>query len=346
MLYFVTGGAGFVGSHLIDLLTSRGDHVVVLDDLSTGRLENIEHLLSSDLVEFVEGSVLDEALVDDCMGRADKAFHLASAVGVQLIVERPLDSLLTNVRGCDVVMGAAARHEVPLLFTSTSEVYGKNSQGALDEDADRLVGSPFKARWGYSTAKSFGEALVHSYVRELDCHMVAARLFNTVGPRQTGAYGMVLPRLVRQALDGDELTVFGNGTQSRCFTHVLDTVQALVLLSDASEEARGRVFNIGSTVEVAIIELAGRVIERTNSRSAIRLVPYHEAYEDGFEELGRRKPNLGAIESLTGWKPMRSVETAIDDLIAWHDSEPSTDPRMPVGVGASGSALDVNGRAG
>lgn len=316
MRYLITGGAGFIGSHLVDALTTRGDSVLVVDDLSTGRRENLELSLESERVELVEGSVTDAALVDDCMQATDACMHLASAVGVQLVVERPLETLTRNVRGCDVVISAAARHDRWLLFTSTSEVYGKNSDGALTEDSDRVLGSPFKARWGYSIAKSFGEALAHGYHREQSARMVVTRLFNTVGPRQSGAYGMVLPRFVQQALAGEDLTVYGHGTQSRCFAHVADTVHALLLLAD-SEAAVGSAYNVGSSVEVPIVELAGRVIERSGSDSTIRLVPYTEAYDEGFEELGRRKPDTTALEHLTGWQPSRSLDEAIDDVIAY-----------------------------
>jgi UDP-glucose 4-epimerase len=318
MRYLITGGAGFVGSHIVDALTTRGDEVLILDDLSTGRLENIEHIRDSELVDFVEGSVLDQDLVDDCMTSVDVCLHLASAVGVQLVVSRPLDSLQRNIRGNDIVISSAARHDRPLLFASTSEVYGKNSSGALSEDSDRILGSPYKLRWSYSTAKAFGEALAYSYAREQGSRMSVVRLFNTVGPRQTGAYGMVLPRFVRQALAGDDLTVFGNGTQSRCFAHVLDVVHGILLVLD-TEEANGRVFNIGSPVETAVIALAGKVIERTGSESKIQLVSYEEAYDEGFEELGRRKPDTSALEALTGWRPTRTVEEAIDDVIAYEN---------------------------
>jgi UDP-glucose 4-epimerase len=316
MRYLITGGAGFIGSHLVDALTTRGDSVLVLDDLSTGRRQNLEHVLDLELVEFVEGSVVDESLVDACFGSVDRCVHLASAVGVQLVVSRPLDSLQRNVRGNDVVISAAARHRCPLLFTSTSEIYGKHSDGALVEDSDRIVGPPSTLRWSYATAKAYGEALAFSYVREYGSDMIVTRLFNTVGPRQTGAYGMVLPRFVRQALAGDDLTVYGNGTQARCFAHVLDVIYGIVLLLE-EEQAVGRAFNIGATTETAIVELARNVIERTGSDSAIRLVPYDEAYEHGFEELGRRKPDTGALHELTGWTPARSVDDAIDDVVAF-----------------------------
>ena len=329
MRFLITGGAGFIGSHLVDVLTSRGDQVIVLDDLSTGRLENLEHILDSELVEFVEGSMVDEGLVDELMGVCDACLHLASAVGVQLVVSRPLDSLQRNVRGNDIVISAAARHGRKLLFASTSEIYGKNSTGALSEDSDRILGAPTTLRWSYSTAKAFGEALAYSYVREEGAEMTVVRLFNTVGPRQSGAYGMVLPRFVRQALEGEDLTVYGNGMQSRCFAHVLDVVHAITLLFD-EKRAKGNVFNVGSQNVTPIIELARKVIERTGSTSAIRLVPYEAAYQEGFEELGRRQPDTSAIEALTGWQPTRTIDEMIDDVIAYEQVSASVDQLVAV----------------
>jgi UDP-glucose 4-epimerase len=282
----------------------------------------------------VEGSVLNEDIVDECMRSVDACLHLASAVGVQLVISRPLDTLRRNVLGNHIVISAAARHDRPLLFTSTSEVYGKRSDGSLSEDSDRLLGPPDKLRWSYATAKSFGEALVYSYVREQRAQMSVVRLFNAVGPRQTGAYGMVLPHFIRQALRGDDLTVYRNGTQSRCFAHVLDVVHGIVLVHD-DERANGRVFNIGSATEIPIVELVRRVIERTGSRSRIKLVPYDEAYADGFEELGRRKPDTAAIRELSGWTPARTVNDAIDDVIAYERQAPRM-PRQPAGLRVAG----------
>jgi UDP-glucose 4-epimerase len=316
MRYMITGGAGFIGSHLVDTLTTRGDSVLVLDDLSTGGRDNLQAALSSNLVELVEGSVLDEDLIAACIQAVDGCLHLASTVGVQLVMSRPLDTLRRNILGNDIVMSAAARYGRPLVFTSTSEVYGKRSDGALAEDADRVLGPPHKLRWSYAIAKTHGETLAYCYTREQGAKMTVVRPFNTVGPRQTGAYGMVLPRFVRQALNGDDLTVYGNGTQSRCFTHVLDVVHAIVLLLD-DERAAGRAFNVGSTTEIPIVELARRVIERTGTTSKVKFVPYEDAYDDGFEELGRRKPDTTAVRDLTGWTPSRTVDDAIDDVIAY-----------------------------
>jgi len=312
-VHLITGGAGFIGSHLADALVARGDKVVILDDLSTGRRENIVHLVESGSAVFVEGSVLDAELVDQWVESTSSCFHLASAVGVKLIVDNPLESLLRNVRGANVVAHAAAVYGRRLLFTSTSEVYGKNSNGALPEDSDRLLGPSSKSRWGYANTKAFGEMLAFGYARERGAQAVVVRLFNSVGPRQLGSYGMVLPRFVSQALNGDDVTVYGDGTQSRCFTHVHDTVDAMVAVADSSQ-AVGEVFNIGATSSITVQELAERVIERMGSRSRIRYVPYGEAYGDGFEELGSRKPDIAAIEALCGWRPRRTIDNAIDDL--------------------------------
>lgn len=316
MRYLITGGAGFIGSHLTDALVARGDEVLVLDDLSTGCVENLANGLASGRVEFVEGSVCDEALVDECMERAGACFHLASAVGVKLIVDSSVDSLSRSVRGAQVVIEGAHRLGRRLLFASTSEIYGKNGTAALTEQSDRVLGPPSIARWSYSTAKAFGEALALGYHREREADTVVARLFNTVGPRQTGAYGMVLPRFVGQAIVDADLTVYGDGSQSRCFAHVFDTTRALVMLMD-EEGARGRAFNVGRSAEISILELAETVIERTGSRSGIRMVPYDEAYGEGFEELGRRRPDTTALEQMTGWRSTRSVEDAIDDVAAF-----------------------------
>lgn len=326
----LTGGAGFIGSHVCDALAARGDRLIILDDLSTGRRDNVSHLLDIESVDIVEGSVTDAELVTDLVEKSDVVLHLASAVGVQLITANPLDSLLRNVRGTDIVLTAAADHGKRVLFTSTSEVYGKMSDGALAEDSDRVLGSPYKSRWAYAIAKSFGESLAYSLHRDRGAETVSVRLFNTVGPRQTGVYGMVLPRFVRQALNGEDITVFGNGTQTRCFAHVLDVVQAILLVLD-DERATGAVFNIGATTEVAIIELARRVIERSGSTSTVCFVPYDEAYDDGFEELGKRKPDTTAIHELTGWMPTRTLDDAIDDVI-------SHERLMPVGPGSSSFA--------
>jgi UDP-glucose 4-epimerase len=320
MRYLITGGAGFIGSHLADALTGRGDEVTILDDFSTGRRENVEHLVASGTAQLVEGSVTDDGLVDALVGDCDCCLHLASAVGVKLVVAQPLETLRRTVHGTDVVMRAAARHDKRMLFASTSEVYGKNSNGALHEESDRVLGSPFKSRWSYAIAKSYGEALVHGYHHEHGADTAVVRLFNTIGPRQRGAYGMVVPRLVRQAVAGQDLTVYGDGTQTRCFLHVADAVRAIIGLSEHGD-ATGRAFNVGSPEPITILHLAERIIERTGSSSRIRFVPYEEAYEEGFEELGRRQPDTQTVAELLGWRPQRTLDDALDDVIAFQRAE-------------------------
>lgn len=316
--YLITGGAGFIGSHLTEALIERDESakIVILDDLSTGSFENIEHVVDGDRVSFVRGSVTDAAVVDTLMRDVDQCIHLASAVGVQMIVNEPLDTLMKSVRGSNVVMHAATRNQVRVLFSSTSEVYGKQSHGILSEDDDLVFGSPSKGRWTYAIAKSFGEALIHGYHRQRGVDATIVRLFNCVGPRQTGTYGMVLPRFVRQALANENLTVYGDGKQTRCFTHVRDTVAALLALSD-SDNASGQTFNIGTSNLISIHELARRVIARSGSGSGVATIPYEEAYASGFEELGTRVPNTSALEKLTGWRAELTINDAIDDVIAY-----------------------------
>ena len=322
MRYLVTGGAGFIGSHLVDALASRGDEVLILDDLSTGRRQNVQHMLDSGNVELVEGSVMDGALVDDCVRSVDRCFHLASAVGVQLVMDRPLDTLLTNVNGTQNVMSAAARHDRWLLYTSTSEVYGKQSRTPLTENSDCLLGSPAKRRWSYAIAKAFGEALAHTLHAEGGAPMVVTRLFNVVGPRQSDRYGMVVPRLVRQAMSGTDLTVFGNGTQMRCFLHVNDAVHGLLLLAE-TDNCRGRVFNIGSNEEVSIMGLARRVRELAGSNSEIVTVPYDEAYEEGFEDMPRRVPDISKVSALTGFRPTMPLDGILQSVIEYYSGRQS-----------------------
>jgi UDP-glucose 4-epimerase len=312
--FLLTGGAGFIGSHLAEALVAQGDTVVILDDLSAGRIENVAHLLGHG-AELVRGSVHDAELVDRWTRRADFCFHLASAVGVELIVRDPLETLMRNIRGSNVVMHAAARYGVPVMFASTSEVYGKRHGTSLSEDDDLILGSPAKGRWTYGIAKAFGEALVHGYQKQRGAKAIVVRLFNTVGARQTGTYGMVLPRFVHQALSGTDLTVYGTGDQQRRFTHVLDVVEALVSLA-RHESAAGNAYNIGSSTPIAIEDLARRVIERTGSDSRVVRIPYDRAYGDGFEELGLRIPDTSAIRSITGWRPKRTIDDAIEDVIA------------------------------
>lgn len=298
----------------MDVLTARGDEVVILDDLSTGRRSNVEHHLAGGRAELVVGSVLDRPLVEDLMESADACLHLAAAVGVRLVVEQTLDSIRSNALGCDTVMTVAARMGRPLLFSSSSEVYGRGDGTPLQEHAPQSVGYRMHARRAYASSKMYGESLAQSCVRELGSGMVVARLFNVVGPRQTGTYGMVLPRFVGQALEGADLTVFGDGRQSRCFLHVNDAVRALLDLID-SERVAGDVYNIGSPRSIRIVDLAQLVIERTGSSSGIRYVPFDIAYEEGFEDLEHRVPDTGAVRHAIGWEPQRSIEDAVTDVI-------------------------------
>ena len=310
----VTGGAGFIGSHLVERLLDDGHRVIALDNLSTGSHANIQHLIDCPRFEFVLGSVLNADLVDDVMSRSEVAFHLAAAVGVELIVERPLESLTTNVRGSEIVLEKAHKHGTRTLVTSTSEIYGKNTSDRLGEDDDRILGSPLKSRWSYSSAKAIEEILAFTYWRQKGLPTVIVRLFNTVGPRQTGHYGMVIPRFASQAIRGEALTVYGDGRQTRCFCYVGDVVDALVKLID-HPEACGRVYNIGGTEEVSIEELAHRVIDMAGSDSKVRYVPYAEAYEEGFEDMQRRVPDTTRARQLVGFVPTVGLEEIIKSVV-------------------------------
>lgn len=312
--FLVTGGAGFIGSHLVDALLARGDSVIVLDDLSTGCLENLTGALGHPMMRFVQGSVLDELVVDELTHQCDVVIHLAAAVGVKLIVERPLSSLTTNLRGTEIVIESAHRHRRRIMIASTSEIYGKNSEGPLTEDADRVLGSPGLTRWSYSTAKAVDEILANVYHRERGLPTTVIRLFNTVGLRQSAAYGMVIPALVQQALRGEPLTVYGTGRQTRCFMHVADAVAAVLALID-DDAAIGGTFNVGSAEEISIAALARAVIERSGSASDIDFVPYEVAYGPGFEDMDRRVPDTTRLRELTGWAPRYRLADVLDEMI-------------------------------
>ncbi|HXQ44158.1 MAG TPA: NAD-dependent epimerase/dehydratase family protein [Acidimicrobiales bacterium] len=302
MRVLITGGAGFIASHLADHLLEQGHSVVALDDLSTGRHSNVEHLLGRPDFEFVLGSILNPDVVDDVVGRCEAVFHLAAAVGVQLIVNEPLRSLATNIRGSEIVFEKANKYGTRVLVTSSSEIYGKNRSDRLHEDDDRILGSPLKSRWAYSEAKAIDEILAYTYWREKGLPTVIVRLFNTVGPRQTGAYGMVIPRFIAQALHNEPITVFGDGSQTRCFCYVGDIVLALAALID-HPDAYGRVFNLGSDEEISMAALAELVREETGSRSELRYVAYEDAYEEGFEDMARRVPDTTRARELVGFRP-------------------------------------------
>src|SRR4029079_7283861 len=298
----LTGGAGFIGSHLADAYLKRGDHVYVIDDLSTGKIENIQHLKGESrfhyMIEQVHNQPVTAELVDQC----DVIFHLAAAVGVKLIVESPVRTIETNVRGTEVVLALANKKKKKVLVASTSEVYGLSTDVPFREDGNLVMGATTKGRWSYACSKAIDEFLALAYWREKKLPTVIVRLFNTVGPRQTGQYGMVIPTFVRQALAGQSLTVYGDGKQSRCFTHVSDVVRALIGLME-TEKSYGQVFNIGSTNEISIADLAKQVREMCNSRSEIVYIPYSKAYEEGFEDMPRRIPDLTKIKAAIGWQP-------------------------------------------
>ncbi|MHB0928945.1 MAG: GDP-mannose 4,6-dehydratase [Candidatus Nanopelagicales bacterium] len=319
MRVLITGGAGFVGSHLADALLARGESIVIYDDFSTGRESNIAHLVERPDVTVVRGDIRDELHVNRVMGGVDACFHLAAAVGVNLIVEEPLRSLTTNIRGSEVVLGAAEYFKVKTLVTSTSEIYGKNTSDVLREGDDRILGSPLKVRWTYSEAKAIEEALAYTLWEQSGLPTIIARLFNTVGPRQTGHYGMVVPRFVASALAGDPVTVYGTGDQSRVFCHVQDAVAGLLSLWD-DERTPGDVFNVGGVGEISMNQLAERVIANTGSTSEIVHIPYEQAYEPGFEDMQRRVPSTEKIKGMTGWQPKRTLDDIIRDVAEYQRS--------------------------
>ena len=315
MKYLVTGGAGFIGSHLAERLIADGHSVLALDDLSTGRFDNVAHLEGSPGFELRVASVTDAPAVERCVTDCQAVFHLASAVGVQLVVDQPVKTIETIVGGTDVVLRACARYRRPLLITSTSEVYGKGSKIPFAEGDDCVIGPTTTRRWAYACAKMLDEFHAQAHWIESRLPVVVARLFNTVGPRQTGRYGMVVPRFVSQGLAGEPITVYGDGRQSRCFGHVLDVVGALVKLIQ-EPSARGDVFNVGNEEEVTILELAERVRDLTGGRSEIRRVPYSEAYAAGFEDMARRVPDLSKVRKLIGYRPTRGLDDILADVLA------------------------------
>ena len=312
--YLVTGGAGFIGSHLSATLIESGHEVVALDDLSTGDQANVAELSSVDGFRLVVGSVLDAALIDEMVEQCDVVIHLAAAVGVKLVVEQPLHSLVTNVRGTELVIEAAQRRARRVFIASSSEVYGKNGDVPLHELSDCVLGPTLRSRWGYAVSKAVDECLALAYSRERGMSIVIGRFFNTVGPRQSPSYGMVIPRMIRQALAGEPLTVFGDGSQTRCFCHVSDVVGAVQALLD-EPAAEGEVFNIGSTEEVTINALADRVIALTGSASTVVRVPYDQVYTPGFEDVQRRVPDTAKLSSLISWSPRHDLDSILHTMI-------------------------------
>jgi len=313
MRILITGGAGFIGSHLTDRLVADRHQITILDSLATGRKENLSAHLGGSNVTFIEGSILDLPLLDGLIKETEYVFHLAAAVGVFNIVNHPLDSLMTNIRGTENVLESAHKYSKPVFVTSSSEVYGKNISDSLKESDNRILGAPVTLRWSYSEAKAIDESLAYAYWVEKKLETRIVRFFNTVGPRQLGAYGMVVPRFVQFALNNEPITIYGDGEQTRCFGHVLDAVDAVVRIAFA-DNTIGKVINIGNDFEISINDLAKKVIEETNSKSDIVYVPYEEAYGDGFEDMERRVPNIELIKSLVGWEPKRDLSKMISDI--------------------------------
>ena len=315
MKYLITGGAGFIGSHLTEALVNRGDQVVILDNFFTSSRDNLKQV--KEKINLVAGNILDQRLVTKLVSESDYIVHLAAALGVFNIVNKPLESLKTNLQGSEIVLEAADKFKKPVLIASTSEVYGKNDKVPLNEEDDRIIGHPLKSRWSYSEAKAVDESLAYFYYLENKLPIRIIRFFNTVGPRQVGNYGMVVPRFVSAALKNQPLQVYGNGDQIRCFCHVDDAIRALLLVMD-SDKAVGNVFNIGNNQQISILELAKKIIEITGSKSEIVKLPYSEAYPEGFEDMQRRVPDISKIKDALGWTPQIGLDQIIKDIAAFH----------------------------
>ena len=312
MRVFITGGAGFIGSHLCDALIAQGHQISILDNMSTGSAANIAHI--KDAIEIHQGDIRDVALVEKLMAPADLVLHMAAALGVNTILENPIESVSINFTGSEVVLNAATKLNKRLIIASTSEIYGKNTKQPLNEESDRVVGAPQKIRWTYSDAKALEEAIAHALFQTKQLKVTTVRLFNTVGPRQTGRYGMVLPRFVQSALKNEPISIYGDGTQSRVFFHVQDAVKAILTLA-ATDSAIGQVYNIGGTGETTIKQLAEKIIERTKSTSSITYTPYDQAYPEGFEDMQRRVPDIAKIKNAIGWEPKNTLDAIIDDVV-------------------------------
>jgi UDP-glucose 4-epimerase len=314
MKYLVTGGSGFIGSYLVESLVSRGDQVTVFDNLSTGGVKNLSHI--KDKIDFVHGDVRNKELIDKSVAESDFVVHLAAALGVFNIVNKPLESLKTNLQGTEAVLEACDKYIKPVLIASTSEIYGKNDKVPLNEEDDRIIGHPLKSRWSYSEAKAVDESLAYFYYLEKKLPTRIVRFFNTVGPRQVGHYGMVVPRFVSAALKNEPLSVYGSGDQIRCFCHVDDAVRAIILVMD-SDKAIGDVFNVGNNHQISIMGLAKKVIEITGSNSSIEKIAYEKAYPEGFEDMQRRVPDISKIRRVLGWAPKINLDQIIKDIAAY-----------------------------
>ncbi len=315
MKVLITGGAGFIGCHLAEEHLKKGDQVTVIDDLSTGSKENISALIPNSSFKFVQDTVLDKKALDPLMADCDICYHLAAAVGVYTIVEKPLNSLFTNIKGTEVVLELADKYKKKILVASTSEVYGKSNKFPFKEDDDTIMGTTSKSRWSYAYAKALDEFMALAYYQERKLPVVVVRFFNTVGPRQTGRYGMVIPNFVRQALRNEKVTIFGDGHQSRCFTFVGDVVNAIMKLMEC-KEAVGQVINVGNNKEISMEDLAKKIIEKTGSKSELVYIPYSEAYPLGFEDMERRIPDLSKIKHLIGYNPEVELDEILDKVIA------------------------------
>ena len=315
MQALITGGAGFIGGHLAEVLLGQGQHVVAVDNLSTGRIENIARLVDDPRFQFVQETVRNEAVMDRLVSQCDTIYHLAAVVGVDLVVKDPVHTIETNLICTEIVLRLARRYRRRVLIASSSEVYGKSTDIPFREDADRVMGPTTKSRWCYAESKAMDEFLALAYHKQFGAPVVICRFFNTVGPRQTGMYGMVIPRLVQQALAEQPLTVYGDGQQTRCFCNVRDTVRAVVALS-AEPRATGEIFNVGSNEEITILDLARRILTRSGSRSEIKLIPYNQAYAPGFEDMLRRVPDIHKIKAMMGWQPTISLDETLDEVIA------------------------------
>jgi len=315
MKYLITGGAGFIGSHLAEKLIARGDQVVIFDNLSTGLANNLSGI--KEKINFQEGNILDKGIIDKLVADSDYVVHLAAALGVFNIVNKPLDSLKTNLQGSEIVLEACDKYRKPVLVASTSEIYGKNDKVPLNEEDDRIIGHPLKSRWSYSEAKAVDESLAYFYYLENKLSIRIVRFFNTVGPRQVGHYGMVVPRFVSAALKNKPLSVYGSGDQIRCFCHVTDAVRGLLLVMD-SDKAVGEVFNVGNNQQISIMELAKKVIEITGSKSIIEKIAYEKAYPQGFEDMQRRVPDISKIKQVLGWAPEINLDQIIKDIAAFN----------------------------